>query len=72
MFPGYYTYTPSRLRKAERNFLEQGKTSHFSKNFQLKMRQIRQKNPDKVNKTSGSKFRMFTVNFSEVSIEWES
>lgn len=26
MYPGYYTYTPNRLRKAERNYLKQGKT----------------------------------------------
>jgi hypothetical protein len=25
MYPGYYTYTPTRLRKAERNYLKQGK-----------------------------------------------
>ena len=25
MYPAYYTYTPTRLRKAERNFLKQGK-----------------------------------------------
>jgi hypothetical protein len=27
MYPAYYTYTPTRLRKAERNFLKQGKNN---------------------------------------------
>lgn len=30
MYPGYYTYTPTRLRKAEKNYLKQGKKTNNS------------------------------------------
>ena len=34
MYPAYYTYTPTRLRKAERNFLKQGKKHKNKKKIQ--------------------------------------
>ena len=33
MYPAYYTYTPRRLRKAERAYLKQGKRQYQAQNY---------------------------------------